>query len=203
MARSKKATAFTRLTGAAVISLVLGMGMVGAQGVDSPPPAYTWDQVLTLIQTPSGPLDQVTVEKVLGIRMTRGTQRASDNYVAGFSEPRYGKLRISVALDYYPVQKAGGVASHHSALEIYLPRSTCITPEQLDSDFSQRGIEVRGTKDLSAHTLQYSVNGRRIINVISPGGSPSDVRPRLPHAGGSTEPTFKRCVMSLRVDESD
>jgi len=178
--------------------------LVPAIGLATPAPGKTphpdWDSVLRLLASPSGPIEADTVERALGVRMTRKGP-GPDDYHAWIEGQEGDKGPSSVQLTYTPSLRRGQAGRHESTLQIFVRDMECVAPERMRADLLRAGFVATSPRTPSTTLDFYQLGDHRGLRVTYPAGRTGTAR-QLSAILHHTTDEDARCVGDVLVTET-
>ncbi|UPG90832.1 hypothetical protein L2Y96_03395 [Luteibacter aegosomaticola] len=174
------------------------IGLAASAPAKAPHP--DWNGVLRLLGSPSGPIEAGTVERALGVTMTRKGGSA-DDYHAWIEGQEGDKGPSSVQLTYTPSLRKGQAGRHESTLQIFVRDIECVAPERMRADLLHAGF-VATSPRTSTTTLEfYRLGDHRALRVTYPPGRTGAAR-QLWALRHHTADEDTRCVGDVLVTET-
>lgn len=184
--------------GTALGLLLLPSTGAASQAVARPYPG--WNEVVRLLSARPGLIDADTVERSLGVKITRRT-RAADDYDAWIAGQEGDSGPSSVQLTYMPSYLKGSAGLHASLLQIFVNKMECISPTRMRGDLLRVGFTTTSSSTSSTTREFYMLGEHRSLRVTYPAG-PTGAALQLWAINHHTTPEDRRCVADVLVKET-
>lgn len=178
--------------------LVPAVGLATSMHGKTPHP--DWHSVLRLLASSPGPIAAGTVERALGVRVTRKGP-GPDNYHAWVEGQEGDKGPSSVQLTYTQSLRKGQAGRHESTLQIFVRDIECVAPERMRSDLLRAGFVATSPHTPSTTVEFYRRGDHRGLRVTYPAGRIGAAR-QLSAILHHTTDEDTRCVGDVLVTET-
>jgi hypothetical protein len=174
---------------------------IGRASQAGPPeaPHPGWKDVVRLLSAPQRAIDAGTVERLLGVTLSRRT-RAVDDYDA-WMPGRDAKSGASLTLNYRPSPYKGHVGAHVSILQIFVKDMECVSPARMREDLLRTGFTSASSSVASVTLDFYMFGGHRSLRATYPTG-PSRAALQVWAINHHTTVEDRRCVEDILVTET-
>jgi hypothetical protein len=184
--------------------LVLGAALMPAagiafQGTTHEAPHQGWNEVVRLLSVPQRAIDAETVERLLGVTLSRRTRSVDDYdaWIPGNDE----KTNASLTLNYRPAPYRGHAGTHDSNLLIFVSDFECVSPTRMREDLLRAGFTTT-SKSTSSTTREYYTLGTGRWLRVSYAAGPTGANLQVWAINHHTTAEDRRCVGEIYIGET-
>lgn len=159
-----------------------------------------WNEVLRVVTSKDRPIDASTLERELGVPITRRV-RANGDYDAWIATDDDGKSLPILRLVYRPAEIKGQKGLHSSLLQIFVRKMECVSPERAHADLLRAGLTSPLKHAPSTQIELLLLGPHRSVRVTYSPSTPSGSR-KIQAIRQHIPDEDRRCVEDILVDEA-